>query len=64
MYPFELDATEAVRPGSNVIVICVANNVVNEVGTGGILAPVMLYAPAEGKDAKLRNFRDLKPTFP
>jgi hypothetical protein len=48
--PFELDATPAVKPGRNV--------------TGGILAPVILYAPAGGKDAQLRNTRDLKPTFP
>jgi len=64
MSPFELDATGAVRPGKNVITVCVANLVVNELGTGGILAPVILYAPAGGKDAQLRNTRDLKPTFP
>jgi hypothetical protein len=64
MSPFELDATPAVRPGKNVIVVCVSNMVVNELGTGGILAPVMLYAPKGGKDAQLQNVRDLKPTFP
>ena len=63
-YPFELDATEAVRPGENVIVVCVSNQVVNELGTGGIVAPVLLYSPAAGKDAELENIRDLKPTFP
>lgn len=63
-YPFELDATESVKPGKNTIVICVSNQIVNELGTGGIVAPVMLYAPAAGKDAKLENVRDLKPTFP
>ena len=63
-YPFEVDATEAVKPGENVIVMCVSNQVVNELGTGGLVAPVMLYAPAVGKDAKLENVRDLKPTFP
>jgi hypothetical protein len=63
-YPFELDATQAVRPGKNVIVVCVSNQVVNELGTGGIVAPLLLYAPAAGKDAKLENVRDLKPTFP
>ena len=31
---------------------------------GGLVAPVLLYAPATGKDAKLENIRDLKPTFP
>jgi len=63
-YPFELDATDAVRAGENVIVLCVANQRVNELGTGGIVAPVLLYAPAAGKDAQLENVRDLKPTFP
>jgi hypothetical protein len=64
MYPFEMDATDAVKPGANVVVVCVRNETVNELGTGGILAPVMLYAPAAGQDAVLENVRDLKPTFP
>jgi hypothetical protein len=63
-YPFEMDATAAVKPGKNVIVIAVRNEVVNELGTGGIVAPVMLYAPAAGKDAKLENLRPLGETFP
>lgn len=64
-YPFELDATEAVRAGGkNVITFCVLNEVVNELGTGGIVAPVILYAPAAGKDAKLENLRPLGETFP
>ena len=64
MYPFELDATDQLKPGNNIVVVCVANNRVNEIGTGGILAPVMLYVPKKGKEAKLENVRDLKPTFP
>lgn len=63
-YPFELDATEALQPGRNVVVVCVDNNRVSEVGTGGIMAPVMLYAPATGAKATLENVRELKPTFP
>ena len=59
-----MDATVAVKPGKNSIVVCISNQVVNELGPGGIVAPVMLYAPALGKDAKLENLRDLKPTFP
>ena len=60
-YPFELDATGAVKPGQpNVVTICVAN----ELGTGGIVAPVLLCAPASGKVAKLDNFRPLGRTFP
>lgn len=64
-YPFELDATAAIEPGKrNTLVLGVLNDVVNELGTGGIVAPVMLYAPAAGKDAKLDNFRPLGETFP
>jgi len=64
IYPFEMDATAAIKPGKNVITMCVANQRVNEIGTGGILAPVILYAPAKGAGATLENIRDLKPTFP
>lgn len=64
-YPFELDATGAVEAGDNVLTFCIVNEVVNELGTGGIVAPVMLYAPAAGPDAKLDNGRfSLKDTFP
>jgi hypothetical protein len=35
-----------------------------DLGTGGITAPVMFYAPAAGEKAQLENVRDLKPTFP
>jgi beta-galactosidase/beta-glucuronidase len=62
--PFEMDATEPVHAGKNVITLCVANEVVNELGTGGIVAPVMLYAPAAGKDARPENVRPLGETFP
>lgn len=63
-YPFEVDATEAVKAGRNEIVVAVVNDVVNELGTGGIVAPVILYAPAAGQDAKLENTRPLGETFP
>ena len=63
-YPFEMDATAAAKPGKNTLVICVSNQIVNELGTGGLVAPVLLYAPAAGKDAKLENLLDLKRTFP
>lgn len=62
--PFEMDATDAIKAGKNVVVFAVNNEVVNELGTGGIVAPVMLYAPAAGKDAKLENIRPLGETFP
>jgi hypothetical protein len=63
-YPFEMDATDALKPGKNVLVFATINEVVNEVGTGGIVTPVMLYATAAGKEAKLENFRPLGETFP
>ncbi len=60
-----MDATPAMQPGRNVVVFCVANEVVNELGTGGIVAPVFLYAPAAGKAAQLDNGKfSLKETFP
>jgi hypothetical protein len=64
-YPFELDATPAVKPGSNTIVVSVLNAVVDDLGTGGIVAPVFLYEPAAGAAAKLDNGRfQLRDTFP
>ena len=63
--PFELDATEAIEPGKpNLVVLCVANDKLNELGTGGIMGPVMFYLPAAGKDAKLENSKPLGVTFP
>lgn len=63
--PFEMDATDAILPGQpNLIVFAVNNEVVNELGTGGIVAPVMIYAPKEGKEAKPDNARPLGETFP
>ena len=54
--PFELDATDAIQPGkANSVVICVTNDKLNELGTGGIMGPVMFYAPKEGKNAKVEN---------
>jgi hypothetical protein len=64
-YPFELDATPSVRVGENVITVCVVNEVVNELGTGGIVAPLFLYAPADGPNARIDNGKfELKATFP
>jgi hypothetical protein len=63
--PFELDATEAIKPGTrNVVTVRIVNQVVDELGTGGITAPAFFYSPAAGKDAKLQNVAELKPTFP
>lgn len=62
--PFELDATKALKPGKNVITFEISNVILDELGTGGIVAPVFLYAPAKGADAALENTRPLKSTFP
>lgn len=62
--PFELDATEALRTGKNTLVFCVSNRTVDELGTGGITGPVMLYAPAAGPAAQLENVQELGRTFP
>ena len=46
--PFEFDATEALHPGArNVVTVRVRRNKVNELGTGGIMGPVMFYTPAD-----------------
>ncbi len=63
--PFEVDATPAIQPGkTNVVTIRISNTTVNELGTGGITAPVMFYAPKDGENAKLENIRVLGSTFP
>jgi hypothetical protein len=63
--PFELDATEAVRPGKpNTVVVCVSNETLNELGTGGIMGPLMFYLPAAGKAAQLDNSKPLGKVFP
>lgn len=44
--PFDLDATEAVRFGKpNTIAVKITNKRLNELGTGGIVAPVMFWSP-------------------
>lgn len=63
--PFEFDTTEAIIPGGdNTVVMCVANNFLDELGTGGLVSPVMFYAPAKGKDAKPEYLPEKTPVFP
>jgi len=63
--PFELDATEAIRPGRpNTVVVCVSNETLNELGTGGLMGSVMFYLPAGGKAAQLENSKPLGKVFP
>jgi len=43
---FEFDAQPAARPGKpNTLVVRVQNHTMDEIGTGGLLAPVFLYTP-------------------
>ena len=43
--PLEIDVTDALdRDGTNTIVIAVDNTYVNELGTGGIVRPALIYA--------------------
>jgi hypothetical protein len=61
--PCELDATAAVKPGAeNTVVICVCNEQLNEVGTGGLMGPVMFYLPGPGR--QIQNLKPLGKTFP
>jgi len=62
--PFEFDATDAIMPGNNTVVMCVANNFLDELGTGGLVSPVMFYLPAKGKDAKPEYLPEKTPAFP
>ncbi len=44
--PFDLDATGAVKFGEeNWVVVRIVNKALNELGTGGIVAPVMFWTP-------------------
>jgi len=47
--PFDLDVTPAVRFGKpNTVAIKITNSELNEIGPGGIVAPVMFWAEATG----------------
>jgi len=46
--PFDLEATEAVRFGDvNTVAVKVTNTRLNELGTGGIVGPVMFWSPRD-----------------
>ncbi|MBS3764374.1 MAG: DUF4838 domain-containing protein, partial [Planctomycetes bacterium] len=60
--PFEMDATESVLFGAeNVVAVRVRNERLNELGTGGITAPVLFYASGEGGPAEKGDDRDVTP---
>lgn len=53
--PFELDATNALKPGEeNIFIILLTNDKLNELGTGGITGPVMIWSPKD-PNAKPEN---------
>jgi len=63
--PFEFDATDAIVPGGeNTVVMCVSNLFLDELGTGGIVSPVLFYAPAAGWEAKPEYLPEKTPAFP
>ncbi|MGC9066383.1 MAG: sugar-binding domain-containing protein, partial [Candidatus Ratteibacteria bacterium] len=46
--PFEFDVTNSVNWGrENFVAVKITNKILNELGTGGITAPVMFYAQQE-----------------
>ena len=46
--PFEFDVTDAIRHGEpNVVAVRSYRTHTNELGTGGIIGPVMFYVPTE-----------------
>ena len=46
--PFEFDATQAVRfHRPNYVAVKVTNTFLDEIGTGGIVAPVMFWTPRQ-----------------
>ncbi len=62
LVPFEMDATPALLPGKvNQVTVWVRNQNLNEVGTGGITAPVMFYAPVGEPAAPAKKTEDVTP---
>jgi len=69
--PVDLDVTKQVkRQGKNVLVVAVDNGGINELGTGGIMRPALLYAPKaapaapeKGDDKKGDDKKGDQPLF-
>ena len=60
--PFEMDASAVVRPGEvNLLVVRVRNTKLNELGTGGITAPVFFWSPKQGEHEAEQGDRDVTP---
>jgi hypothetical protein len=57
-----MDASAAIQPGkTNQVTVWVSNKTLNEVGTGGITAPVFLYAPVGAPAADGGKGEDVTP---
>lgn len=62
--PCEMDATAMIEAGKpNTVVICVRNETLDELGTGGLTGPVMFYLPA-ASTTQPENLRPPAKTFP
>jgi hypothetical protein len=62
LVPFEFDASAVVRPGAdNVVVFRVRNEKLNEVGTGGIVAPVFFWTPKDKPHEATSDGEDVTP---
>jgi len=60
--PFEFDVTDAVQPGKpNVVVVRVTNTKLNELGTGGITAPVFFWTPKDQTHKANKDGKDVTP---
>lgn len=60
--PFEFDVTAFVRPqGRNVVGVRIINATLNEVGTGGIVAPVFFWMPNEAGHTPTWGSEDVTP---
>ncbi len=60
--PFEFDVTGTVKSGQeNVVGVRVTNMKLNEVGTGGIVAPVLFWSPNEDGHKPVWDGQDVTP---
>ena len=61
--PFEMDVTESARPGKeNLVAVRVRNAKLNELGTGGITAPVFFWTPKQADHKTKQDGEDVTPT--
>jgi hypothetical protein len=60
--PFEFEVTDSIKPGErNVVGVRIINATLNEVGTGGIVAPVFFWMPSEAGHKPTWGGEDVTP---